>query len=148
MNTKLSASLSPVYSPWDQSGWRCERGRCRCSRSRQRGELHRPSRASRARPTHGVQMHVASAGVAAVAVPGRSSPTRELACCGPTWPTLLRTGQHSLSHCVSTAGSSLCVMFCIFLHVVCRHMSHSSLITVSNIPKHQVVICCLKCVSS
>lgn len=66
--------LYAVYSPWDQSGWRCERGRCRCSRSRQRGELHRPSRASQARPTHGAPTRVASVGVAAVAVPGRSSP--------------------------------------------------------------------------
>lgn len=74
LNSVPPSPLSSVYSPWDQSGWRCERGRCRCSRSRQRGELHRPSRASRARPTRGVQMHVASAGVAAVAVPGRSSP--------------------------------------------------------------------------
>lgn len=112
---KLGASpLSSVYSPWDQSGWRCERGRCRCSRSRQRGELHRPSRASRARPTHGAQMHVASAGAAAVAVPGRSSPSRELTHCGPAWLTLLHTGQHSLSYCVSAAGSGLCSWYFFF----------------------------------
>lgn len=67
--------LSCVVSPWDQSGWRCERGRCRCSRSQRRGELHRPSRASRAsRPTHEAPTRAASAGVAAVAVPGRFPP--------------------------------------------------------------------------
>lgn len=85
MNSLNSAPPSPlpsVYSPWDQSGWRCERGRCRCSRSRQRGELHRPSRTSRARLTHGARMHVASAGVAAVAVPGRCFPNREITYCG------------------------------------------------------------------
>lgn len=85
MNSLNSAPPSPlpsVYSPWDQSGWRCERGRCRCSRSRQRGELHRPSRTSRARLTHGARMHAASAGVAAVAVPGRCFPNWEITNCG------------------------------------------------------------------
>lgn len=77
--TLNTAPLPCACSPWDQSGWRCERGRCRCSRSRQREKLHHPSRtsrtsrASRARLTHGDQMHVASVGAAAVAAPGRSS---------------------------------------------------------------------------
>lgn len=94
-NSVLPCPLSSVYSPWDQSGWRCERGRCRCSRSRQRGELHRPSRASRARPTHGAQMHVASAGAAAVAVPGRSFyPHRPRTC---SLQLSMHTGEHSLS---------------------------------------------------
>lgn len=98
LKAKLGASPL-VRSPWDQSGWRCERGRCRCSRSQQRGELHRPSRASRARPTHGAPTRVASAGAAAVAAPGRSpSPAQELALSwpsvaqrGPAWQTLLHT---------------------------------------------------------
>lgn len=103
VNSALPCPLSSVCSPWDQSGWRCERGRCRCSRSRQREELHRLSRASRARPTHGAQMHVASAGAAAVAVPGRSRTTSQLA----AWLTLVHTGEHSLSWCVSASRLQL-----------------------------------------
>lgn len=112
MNSLNSAPPSPlpsVYSPWDQSGWRCERGRCRCSRSRQRGELHRPSRTSRARLTHGARMHVASAGVAAVAVPGRCFPNREITDCGTNMADII-AHKAGHSHRVLTAGFSLCFM--------------------------------------
>lgn len=108
LNSSLLSPLSAVYSPWDQSGWRCERGRCRCSRSRLRGGLHRPSRTSRAKPTRGARMRVASAGAAAVAVPGRSSPAESpLAHWGSARPTLLHVRQHSLSYWASTAGPQL-----------------------------------------
>lgn len=118
LKAKLSASPL-VCSPWDQSGWRCERGRCRCSRSQQRGELHRPSRASRAsraRTTHGAPMRVASAGAAAVAAPGRSpSPARELAL---SWPSVAQRGRRYctewLSVCSSRFQLASCVVFGIF----------------------------------
>lgn len=122
LKAKLDASPL-VRSPWDQSGWRCERGRCRCSRSQQRGELHRPSRASQARPTHGAPMRVASAGAAAVAAPGRSPSLRELALLRPS------VAQRGRRYCTQTAewaaaGFSLCpvlflAFFFFFLHLIC-----------------------------
>lgn len=124
LKAKLNATPL-VHSPWDQSGWRCERGRCRCSRSQQRGELHRPSRASQARPTHGAPMRVASAGAAAVAAPGRSpSPSWELAL---LWPSVAQRGRRycTQSDCLSAAaGFSLCpvsflAFFPLFLHLIC-----------------------------
>lgn len=133
VNSVPPCPLSSVCSPWDQSGWRCERGRCRCSRSRQREELHRLSRASRARPTHGAQMHVASAGAAAVAVPGRSRTTSQLA----AWLTLV----HSLSWCVSASRLQLVShALDIFLHVLrqllpllqCKTYVNTSLLTAGN----------------
>lgn len=138
VKAKLGAS-PPVCSPWDQSGWRCERGRCRCSRSRQRGELHRPSRASRARPTHGAQMHVASAGAAAVAVPGRSfSPflsTRELTQHGRHYCTQDSTAWAT----VSQQQASACVLCSWYFYM---WSVDSCPAAVLNMPKHQLVICC------
>lgn len=102
LKAKLDASPL-VRSPWDQSGWRCERGRCRCSRSQQRGELHRPSRASRARPTHGAPMRVASAGAAAVAAPGRSLAL--------SWPSVADVTAHRVTVCLQQQVSA-CVLCC------------------------------------
>lgn len=58
-------------SPWDQSGWRCERGRCRCSRSRWRAPQHRRRTSSPARGT-AAPTRAASVGAVAAAAPGRS----------------------------------------------------------------------------
>lgn len=121
LNTHFSSSpLCPVCSPWDQSGWRCERGRCRCSRSRQQGELHRPSRASQARPTNGARTRVASAGAAAVVVPGRSSLQLRS---HSLWPSMADIIAHRPAQPerlrLSSRFKLLCYVGCVFLPVCC-----------------------------
>lgn len=64
------SQLHPVScSPWDQSGWRCERGRCRCSRSRWRAPQHRRRTSSPARETV-PPTPAAFVGAVAAAAPG------------------------------------------------------------------------------